>query len=207
MLLIFVATLRLSSVYVRKMGQLLSSFKAGFSSAFEPPLALILGLDDSGKTTLFYKMIDLPNPDPPGPTDGINFATYESGGSTVCMYEMAGRPAHRALWIQKLANAALLVWIIDMQNPSRFEESKLALSHALDQLSVNSVPLLIIANKRSEELDDKTLEGPLAPFLALPGTQTRYVGVFGCDTVSGHGVSAVLAQIREMATQLEPTKA
>lgn len=131
------------------MGAFLSSAIDWIFGAEQVPVAMILGLDGAGKTTLFAKLLDIDQIQPLGPTNGINFEDLEIDGTKIRLWEMGGAKPLCALWRQYLQSPAtkLLVWVVDASDPNRLGESKEAMFEAMENLSPPSAPMIIVSNK------------------------------------------------------------
>jgi GTP-binding protein SAR1 len=107
---------------------------------------MLLGLDDSGKTTLLqclktgnfvqfeqtksYHIEDLT-------IEGIHFQAWDLGG-----HELA-----RQAWADYFLNANAVVFMVDAANAVRFDEASQELSRLLSDENLRNVPFLILGNK------------------------------------------------------------
>ena len=119
---------------------------------------LILGLEESGKTTIVEnlrspkrKIISTAQP----PTIGNNaVAFYDSEFKHVSIWEMGGNKKSRALWSTLLPRAQGLIWVIDISKPALFQESFSLLERMLMEVQVDTKvrimagkPVYIVLNK------------------------------------------------------------
>ncbi|KAG8814894.1 Arf GTPase arf1 [Serendipita sp. 400] len=84
------------------MGGNFSAFTESISSVLTrkrviPGRVLILGLDDAGKTTIFYKL-KLGKVVATVPTVGFNVEDIEHKGKSFTVYDLGGRDRIRPLW-------------------------------------------------------------------------------------------------------------
>merc|ERR1719461_1046298 len=110
---------------------------------------LILGLDNSGKTTLLFKqkfgqVQDIPITE----TVGFNVESVHISGTNIEIFEVGGNSNIRKIWPMHYSNINALFWLIDCSDKSRFEESRLELGNILQNNCFSSeTPVFILANK------------------------------------------------------------
>lgn len=122
---------------------------------------LIMGLDDSGKTSLFNHYFDgvLFHP---LPTELIEERKQEFYGNNLVFREIGGRYRFRPQWYDNIKDAKGLIWVFDSIDSGRRIESKEELDALLKREEVANLPLLFIANKQDsrfimpwEEVEEK----------------------------------------------------
>lgn len=90
---------------------------------------IIAGLDSAGKTSIYKKMIegaDLEEIEKLSPTKGIERRSQTIMGHNVVFWELGGQRVYRAQYFQNtqtFANCTLMIYVIDLQDNQRFEES------------------------------------------------------------------------------------
>ncbi len=117
----------------------------------------MLGLNDSGKTKILYKLL-LNNNITTIPTIGYNVENIkcEIFEENLEIFDFGGKDKIRVLWVHYIDDKVKgLIWVYDVSNESRYEESKSALKKVLsfDNCSKN-LPLLIFANKSDNMTND-----------------------------------------------------
>ena len=108
----------------------------------------MFGLDNSGKTKILY-LLKLKEKVTTITTIGYNVEEIykETWEKSLLIWEIGGQKKIRPLWIHYLNNINGLIWVYDISNNQRIEESQKELRKILDDLGVNNIPLLIFANK------------------------------------------------------------
>ncbi|XP_026760060.1 ADP-ribosylation factor-like protein 6 isoform X2 [Galleria mellonella] len=111
---------------------------------------LVLGLDNSGKSTLLNTLRPpeqrLPHVTP---TVAHQQDHFQSGGVSFSAWDVSGAPRHRALWERHYRRAHALIFVVDSADHLRLvvarEELALVLAHP--DVCARRVPLLVFANK------------------------------------------------------------
>ncbi|MCK4780769.1 MAG: hypothetical protein KAT57_11295, partial [Candidatus Lokiarchaeota archaeon] len=62
-------------------------------------------------------------------------------------WDMPGQKAFRSKWLKGLQDSNIILYMIDVANQRRFEESKNEFWNILNKVELNGTPLLIIGNK------------------------------------------------------------
>lgn len=115
---------------------------------------LVLGLDNSGKTTLLAALRP-PDPRPhdprphAAPTVGHSVDHFTSGGVSFSAWDVSGAARHRALWERHYRAAHAIIFVVDSADHLRLvvarEELELLVSHP--DMCGRRLPLLVLANK------------------------------------------------------------
>ena len=121
----------------------------------------MFGLDDSGKTKILYKLL-LDTEVNTIPTIGFNVETIkcESQDKALQIYDIGGHKKIRNFWGHYINEKVKgIIWVYDVSNESRYEESKSALKTllSLDDCGKN-LPLLIFANKSDIFTNDNNIK-------------------------------------------------
>ena len=124
-------------------------------------LILVMGLDDSGKTSLFNHFFDgiLFHP---LPTELLEERKREFYGLNLVFREIGGRYRFRPEWYENTKDAKGIIWILDSIDRGRKTEAKEELDALLKQEHLSNIPLLFVANKQEskyampwEEIENK----------------------------------------------------
>ncbi|XP_060807362.1 facilitated trehalose transporter Tret1 [Amyelois transitella] len=165
---------------------------------------LVLGLDNSGKSTLLRSLrAPAPAPPPPAlPTVALHQETFQSGGVTFSAWDVSGAPRHRALWERHYRRAHAVVFVVDSADHLRLvvarEELELMLAHP--DVSGRRLPLLVFANKCDAPLALSPMQ--IASALCLERISDKPWHICASNAVSGagleDGVAWLAGQIRDM---------
>lgn len=116
---------------------------------------LILGLDNSGKTTFLeharcnfnknYKHIDLNRI---ASTVGLNVGKIETNGVILNFWDLGGQKELQLLWDKYFLEAHAIIWVVDSSDRERLDESLEAFKNIIKNELLDQLPLLFIINKQ-----------------------------------------------------------
>jgi ADP-ribosylation factor related protein 1 len=109
---------------------------------------LILGLDNSGKTTLFerIKYMYTGKTVQVVPTIGQNMSSVPVSGVILTLWDLGGQASLQKLWASYYHQAHAVVFCIDSTDKSRIKEVKQTFKNVLNE--IENIPLLVLANKQ-----------------------------------------------------------
>jgi len=150
---------------------------------------LIVGLDNSGKTSIVERMKLRSGSSSKGnaevaPTVGFNVDEFVSGPLAFTVFDMSGAGRYRSLWEQHYKEARAIIFVVDSTDKIRLCVAKDELDALLSSEDVHEKPILIFANKSDiptslspvdvaqglslEDIDDHPWQ--IVPSNALDGT-------------------------------------
>ncbi|KAJ3316467.1 hypothetical protein HDU76_001776 [Blyttiomyces sp. JEL0837] len=151
---------------------------------------LLLGLDNSGKTTILYKL-KLKKETPPDtiPTVGFNQEAVKYKNITFNMWDCGGQDSIRSLWRHYYNGTQGLIFVIDSSAKSRLDEAKTEIHKIIENPEMRNVPVVILANK--QDLDDALSPELLVKYLNLNAIQQSWE-IFGTCAKDGSGLLEAL---------------
>lgn len=109
----------------------------------------LFGIDEVGKTSLVRRLkTGRFNDNYFTPTRRFNieyFPVEEKG--LLAFWDMPGQIAFRSKWLTGVHDSNIIIYMIDVSNQRRFEESKNELWNVLNKEELSEIPLLILGNK------------------------------------------------------------
>ncbi|MHA1867640.1 MAG: ADP-ribosylation factor family protein [Candidatus Heimdallarchaeaceae archaeon] len=149
---------------------------------------LILGLDAAGKTTLTRYMRFGKFNENMAPTIGQNIESFEFEGWTLTTIDVAGQAHFRFLWEAHYPGTEAVIFVIDSADIERLPEARDVLkTHVMNNPYMESVPILILANK--QDLPGAVEAPLLIQMLGLHlDLKDRTFAVFDCSVLHGKGV-------------------
>ncbi|TGZ67958.1 hypothetical protein CRM22_004509 [Opisthorchis felineus] len=132
------------------MGAILSSILRSFRMwPVKKYKILILGLDNAGKTTLLY-WLRLHSTIVTAPTVGINVEEVKLPhcGASFVAWDFGGHDKLRILWSRFYEGTKGLVFVVDSSDIKRLDVAHEALRRVLDDPLMETVPVIVMANKQ-----------------------------------------------------------
>lgn len=147
---------------------------------------LMVGLDNSGKTTIVLK-INGEDTSVISPTLGFNIKTITYQKYTLNIWDVGGQKTIRSYWRNYFEQTDGLVWVVDSSDLRRLDDCKMELDNLLKEERLSGASLLILANKQD-------IKGALAPeeiakVLNLEAMdKSRHWMIVGCSAYTGEGL-------------------
>eukprot|EP01112_Ceratiomyxa_fruticulosa_P001025 TRINITY_DN109_c0_g2_i4.p1 TRINITY_DN109_c0_g2~~TRINITY_DN109_c0_g2_i4.p1 ORF type:complete len:182 (+),score=38.58 TRINITY_DN109_c0_g2_i4:257-802(+) len=108
----------------------------------------MLGLDNSGKTTILYRL-NIGDVVTTIPTIGFNVERVEVPGAlSMQVWDIGGQDKIRPLWRHYYHNTEGIIFVIDSTDKDRIEESAEEFHKLLQEKDLQNIPILIFANKQ-----------------------------------------------------------
>lgn len=127
-----------------------SALKSLFRKKQQNCRILVVGLDNSGKTTILNKikpakaaLLEVV------PTVGFNLEEFAKNNLQFTCYDMSGHSKYRELWTRFYAEAQAIIFVLDATDRLRLNVAKAELDEILNHPDIRSrpIPILIFANK------------------------------------------------------------
>jgi len=122
----------------------------------------LVGLQNSGKTTLVNVMANGQFAEDMIPTVGFNMKKVTKGNVTIKLWDIGGQPRFRSMWERYCRGVNAIVFVVDAADPEKFETAKKELHELLAKPPLVGIPLLVLGNKNdlpqaigNEELAEK----------------------------------------------------
>ncbi|KAL4717727.1 hypothetical protein ACJJTC_000876 [Scirpophaga incertulas] len=162
----------------------------GVGGARGPVTVLVLGLDNSGKSTLLNALRPEEQRLPSTvPTVAQQQDSFQSGGVSFSAWDVSGAPRHRALWERHYRRAHAVIFVVDSADHLRLvvarEELELMLAHP--DMSGRWLPLLVLANK--SDAPHALTPAQVAAALGLERIADKPWHICASNAISGAGLS------------------
>ncbi len=109
----------------------------------------LFGIDEVGKSSLVRRLKTGEFNDnyfTPTRKFNIEYIPVEEKG-LFAVWDMPGQKAFRSKWLKGLQDSNIIIYMIDVANQRRFEESRNEFWNVLNKNELNGIPLLIVGNK------------------------------------------------------------
>mmetsp|Transcript_12406 Transcript_12406/g.18796 ORF Transcript_12406/g.18796 Transcript_12406/m.18796 type:complete len:189 (+) Transcript_12406:18-584(+) len=146
---------------------------------------LVLGLDNSGKTTVLRKLSaeDIQHVTP---TQGFNVKSLIQSDLKMNVWDVGGQKTIRPYWRNYFESTDALIYVIDSADRRRMEETGIELQQLLEEDKLSGVPLLIYANK--QDLLSALSAAELTAGLNLHAIRDRQWIIVPCSAKTGEGL-------------------
>ncbi|KAF9198127.1 ADP-ribosylation factor-like protein 8B-A [Haplosporangium sp. Z 27] len=131
------------------MASLFESFLNWLKSLFyktEMELTLV-GLQNSGKTTLVNVIASGQFSEDMIPTVGFNMRKVTKGNVTMKLWDIGGQPRFRSMWERYCRGVNAIVFVIDAADHDKLDAARTELRSLLDKPQLAFIPVLVLGNK------------------------------------------------------------
>lgn len=170
---------------------------------------VMLGLDQSGKTTVLYRL-KFDQYMNVFPTIGFNCEKIKATegkakGITFTIWDIGGQDKTRPLWRSYTRSSDGIIFVVDSSDKERLEEVKIELLKLVRSPDNHGLPILILANKQDMRgaVDPNELE-KLISLHELPPGQIYHTQP-AC-AVTGEGLSEAMDIMFELIEKRKKTK-
>jgi len=122
----------------------------------------LVGLQNSGKTTLVNVLSNGGFQEDMIPTVGFNMKKVTKGNVTIKMWDIGGQTRFRSMWERYCRGVNAIVYVVDAADSEKFSLSMKELNELLQKPTLAGIPLLVLGNKNdlpeaisAEELTEK----------------------------------------------------
>ncbi|KAG2451645.1 hypothetical protein HYH02_003425 [Chlamydomonas schloesseri] len=148
---------------------------------------LVVGLDNSGKTTIIERLKPRPKQAAEvAPTVGFSVDEVEKGPLTFTVFDMSGAGRYRTLWEQYYREADAVVFVVDSADKLRMVVARDEMDHMLKHPNMRKVPILYFANKKDLPVAMPPVE--IAQVLGLDDIKDRPWQIVPSNGLTGDGV-------------------
>ncbi|CAM9120683.1 unnamed protein product [Heterosigma akashiwo] len=159
---------------------------------------LVLGLDNSGKTTILKKLSD-EDITHIMPTQGFNVKSLMHEGFKLNVWDIGGQKMIRPYWRNYFDSCDALIYVIDSADTRRLEETGVELSQLLEEDKLAEVPVLVFANK--QDLMNAQSSDEISEQLNLSSIRDRVWQIQPASAKTGEGLQDgmewIVGQINE----------
>merc|ERR1711916_323130 len=172
-------------IKVLAMGAAAAKLKA-LASRKKTTRLLMIGLDNAGKSTILYKL-KLGEVVQSIPTIGVNVETVEYKSLKFMVWDIGGQDRIRNLWRHYYNGTQGLIFVVDSADRDRIDEAREELHKALNEVELEKVKVLILANK--QDLPQAMPAAEVSEKLQLKEIKDKPWYIQSCSAISGDGLS------------------
>ena len=150
---------------------------------------LVVGLDNSGKTTIIERLKPTRNQSQEVvPTVGFSVDSFSKGPLTFKAFDMSGAGQYRNMWEKHVDEAHCVIFVVDAADHLRVCVAKDELTNLLQHKRMAWLPLLVFSNKT--DLSDALPHAEVARQLGLPGYAHLAWNITASNGLTGDGIEA-----------------
>lgn len=163
---------------------------------------LMLGLDNSGKTTALKKLAD-EDPSNITPTQGFNIKSVQSAGFKLNVWDIGGQKHIRPYWKNYYANTDAIIYLVDSADKRRIDEAAEELGELLGEEQLSTIPCLVLANKQDLLGAMNAAEIMGSDGLDVSQYKDRWIHVQACSAKTGDNLQDGVAKLIEQCQAKE----
>jgi len=184
-------------MFQRFFNSVLEFFKSLFWKQ-EMELTLV-GLQNSGKTTLVNVIASGSFTEDMIPTVGFNMKKVTKGNVTIKLWDIGGQPRFRSMWERYCRGVSSIVYVVDSADPEKFPTAKKELHDLLSKPSLDGIPLLVLGNKN--DLAESVSADELISFLELKTLTGRDVSCYSISAKNQVNIDITLDWLIKQSKQ------
>jgi len=136
----------------------------------------LVGLQNSGKTTLVNVIASGQFSEDMIPTVGFNMRKVTKGNVTMKLWDIGGQPRFRSMWERYCRGVNAIVFVIDAADHDKLEAAKSELKNLLEKPQLANIPVLVLGNKN--DLSEALTVDQLIEVLNLQAISNREVSCY-----------------------------
>ncbi|MBW0534404.1 hypothetical protein O181_074119 [Austropuccinia psidii MF-1] len=157
----------------------------------------IIGLQNSGKTSLVNVITSGQFSDTVVPTVGFNMRKCTKGSVTIKLWDIGGQPRFRSMWERYCRGVSAILFLVDSSDTEAVEASRVELQSLASKPELSGIPLLVLGNKN--DLDQAMKVGELIEKLELSKVSGREVSIYSISAKESTNVDATLSWLLKRA--------
>jgi ADP-ribosylation factor-like protein 1 len=155
---------------------------------------LLLGLDNAGKTTILYKLLEPDSSLKHTPTVGFNLETLKVHGLKMQCWDLGGQDSIRPYWRSYFFNQEAIVFVVDSTDKGRMLTAKQELHAILTEPELQGAVLLVLANK--QDVPDAARVSEVSERLGLADLERTWT-IMGTSAERGEGLQEAFAWLAQ----------
>jgi ADP-ribosylation factor-like protein 8 len=136
----------------------------------------LVGLQNSGKTTLVNVLAGNGFSEDMIPTVGFNMRKVQRGGVILKVWDIGGQPRFRNMWERYCKEVQAIVFVVDAADTPRIDTARNELHNLVEKPNLAGIPVLVLGNKN--DLPGALTAEQLIDKLGLASITTQEVSCF-----------------------------
>jgi ADP-ribosylation factor-like protein 6 len=170
-----------------------------FSSKRKNANILLVGLDNSGKTSIINylkppdaKVVNV------APTIGFSIEKFSAKAINFVTFDMSGQSKYRYLWEHYYKEAHGIIYVVDSSDRMRIVVSKEELYSMLNHAEMidKNIPILILANKM--DIKGSCTVAQVQELLEVDKIKNRPWHIYSSNAITGQGIDEAIEWLAKM---------
>lgn len=136
----------------------------------------LVGLQNSGKTTLVNVLATGQFTEDMIPTVGFNMRKITKGRVTLKVWDIGGQPRFRSMWERYCRGVNAIVFVVDAADNAKLDMARNELRNLLEKPQLSAIPVLVLGNKN--DIPDALTAEQLVDRLGLAAISTTEVSCY-----------------------------
>ncbi|CAO3594211.1 ADP-ribosylation factor-like protein 8B [Absidia repens] len=150
----------------------------------------LVGLQNSGKTTLVNVIASGQFMEDTIPTVGFNMRKVTKGNVTMKLWDIGGQPRFRSMWERYCRGVNAIVFVVDAADHGKLEAAYTELKALLEKPQLANIPMLVLGNKN--DLEDALSVKQLIEVLHLQSITNREVSCYSISAKNQVNIDVTL---------------
>ncbi|SAM03325.1 hypothetical protein [Absidia glauca] len=150
----------------------------------------LVGLQNSGKTTLVNVIASGQFMEDTIPTVGFNMRKVTKGNVTMKLWDIGGQPRFRSMWERYCRGVNAIVFVVDSADHTKLEAASNELKALLEKPQLANIPMLVLGNKN--DLEDALSVKQLIEVLHLQSITNREVSCYSISAKNQVNIDVTL---------------
>jgi len=150
----------------------------------------LVGLQNSGKTTLVNVLANGNFTEDMIPTVGFNMRKITKGNVTIKLWDIGGQPRFRSMWERYCRGVNSIVFVVDSADHEKFDAARTELKNLLDKPQLAGIPVLVLGNKN--DIQGSATVEEIIEALDLKAIQNREVCCYSISAKNSVNIDITL---------------
>ena len=161
----------------------------------------LVGLQNSGKTTLVNVIATGQYQEDMIPTVGFNMRKITKGRVTMKIWDIGGQHRFRSMWERYCRGVNAIVFVVDAADISKLDTARNELRNLLEKPQMSGIPVLVLGNKN--DLPDALNAEQLIDRLGLATITTQEVSCYSISAKNQNNLDITLQWLIKHASKKE----
>lgn len=150
----------------------------------------LVGLQNSGKTTLVTLITNGQFSEDMIPTVGFNMRKFTKGNVVMKLWDLGGQQRFRSMWERYCRGVNAIVYVLDAADHAKIPSAKAELQSLLEKPQLNGIPVLVLGNKN--DLADALTVDQIIEQLGLKEIKNREVSCYSISAKNNVNIEITL---------------